>query len=195
MNNLLDKDYWEQRYQQHNTGWDIGYASPPITNYCQNIKDKSMTILIPGAGNAYEAEWLVTEGFKNVSLIDIAPSAIAAVKKRIPALPDKQIFCGDFFAHVGQYELIIEQTFFCALSPGLRQKYVEKCHQLLADNGKIAGLLFDFPLDDSGPPYGGNKAMYRDLFAPYFTINTMQRAKDSIKPRQGSELFFEMVKS
>ena len=54
-----------------------------------------------------------------------------------------KVLHGDFFDHAGVYNLIIEQTFFCALDPSLRGSYVEKMHSLLADGGKIAGVLFD----------------------------------------------------
>lgn len=33
MQNELNGHYWEQRYLACETGWDIGYASPPLTNY------------------------------------------------------------------------------------------------------------------------------------------------------------------
>ena len=56
--------------------------------------------------------------------------------------------------------------------------------------GKIAGLLFDFPLTEEGPPYGGSKAEYISLFSEKFRIKTIERAHNSIKPRQNKELFF-----
>ena len=49
----------------------------------------------------------------------------------------------NFFYHQGKYDLILEQTFFCALDPSLREKYVEKCYDLLNDDGKIAGVFFN----------------------------------------------------
>ena len=63
--------------------------------------------------------------------------------KKFKNNPNIKIVLGDFFAHKGKYDLIIEQTFFCALPPTMRQKFVWKMHQLLADEGKLAGLLFN----------------------------------------------------
>lgn len=68
----LDKTYWEQRYQNGETGWDIGYASPQIIDYFNSINTKEASILIPGCGNAHEAKELLKLGFTNISLIDIA---------------------------------------------------------------------------------------------------------------------------
>ena len=47
----LTPSFWEHKYINGYTGWDIGYASPPITGYVDKIEDKSVSILIPGAGN------------------------------------------------------------------------------------------------------------------------------------------------
>ena len=89
-----------------------------------------------------------------------------------------------------EFDLILEQTFFCALRPELRENYARKMQSLLKDGGILAGLLFDFPLEDGGPPYGGNIEEYRAFFSPYFEIRKLQRAYNSIPPRRGSELFF-----
>ena len=89
-----------------------------------------------------------------------------------------------------KYDLIIEQTFFCALNPSLRDKYVEKMHELLNPKGKLIGLLFQFPLTEEGPPFGGSENEYIKLFSNNFKIRTLETAYNSIKPREGRELFF-----
>ncbi|MBC7642405.1 MAG: thiopurine S-methyltransferase, partial [Flavobacterium sp.] len=105
-----------------------------------------------------------------------------------------QIVLGDFFEHQGEYDLIIEQTFFCALPPTMRQKYVCKMHQLLADEGKLAGLLFNRTFEVS-PPFGGSKEEYEMLFAVTFDFLKMDVCTNSISPRANSELFFELKKN
>ena len=88
------------------------------------------------------------------------------------------------------FDLVIEQTFFCALNPELRSNYVSKMETLLNPNGKIAGLLFDFPLTEAGPPFGGSENEYLKLFSEKFNIKTLEKAYNSIKPRKDTELFF-----
>ena len=61
----LDSNAWNQRYISNNTGWDIGYVSTPIKEYIDQITNKNIKILIPGCGNAHEAEYLFKNGFKN----------------------------------------------------------------------------------------------------------------------------------
>ncbi len=184
----LNADYWSKRYKQNETGWDIGYGSTPLVEYLQSLKDKSISILIPGCGNAYEAEWLLQHGFTNVTVLDISPVLTAALKERFKDEPIN-IITGDFFEHEGQYDLILEQTFFCAIDPALRSNYVAHMHALLKPTGKLVGVLFNHSFE-GGPPFGGSKEEYELLFSKHLHIKKMELCYNSIPPRQGAELFF-----
>lgn len=188
MNNLNEK-YWDSRYVDDSAAWDIGFVSTPIKAYIDQIVDKELKILIPGCGNSYEAEYLFNNGFKNVFIIDLADSPLLNFANRVPGFPKENLIKGDFFEHNGGYDLILEQTFFCALNPSLRNDYVKKMHQLLRKDGKLAGLLFDFNFEKEGPPFGGNKSEYETLFNPYFQLIHFDMAYNSIEPRAGKELF------
>jgi SAM-dependent methyltransferase len=194
MNNSLDKDYWDKRYQAEEIGWDLGTVSEPIKAYIDQIGDTSLKILIPGCGNAYEAAYLLSKGFNNITLIDISPSLVQQLQERFKDNSNIQVIEGDFFEHEGQYDLIIEQTFMCALDPGMRNAYAIKMHSLLKPEGKIAGLLFGVYFEKAGPPFGGDEADYQSLFSPLFRIQTMEKAYNSVKPRAGNELFIILKK-
>lgn len=191
----LNKDYWNERYQQQQTGWDVGEISTPLKVYFDQLTDKSISILIPGCGNAYEAEYLLQRGFSNVTLVDIAPAATAVVEEKLKQYLNKglRIITGDFFDVENTFDLIIEQTFFCALHPTMRQAYVDQMFSLLNSKGKLVGLLFDRAFV-GGPPFSGSKAEYEQLFSTYFNIHTMETAYNSIAPRAGTELFVLMTK-
>ena len=156
----LDENYWSNRYQNEQIGWDIGYVSTPIKEYIDQLTDKDLRILIPGGGNSYEAEYLHQQGFKNVFVIDISQAPLANLKQRVPEFPSEQLIHGDFFELDQSFDLIFEQTFLCALSPDLRQHYVHKMAELLQPNGKLVGLLFNDPLFEDHPPFGGNESIY-----------------------------------
>jgi hypothetical protein len=190
MKTRFDKTYWESKYSTQATGWDIGYASTPLITYFDQLSNRELKILIPGGGNCYEAEYLIEQGFKNIFVIDIAEQPLKNLKKRFPNFPDSHLIHDDFFNHHGKYDLIVEQTFFCALDPVLRKKYVEKTVDLLTEKGKLAGLLFDFELTEEGPPFGGSLEEYLKLFPPYFKIKKLESCYNSIQPRTGRELFF-----
>ncbi len=187
----LNKEYWEDRYREERLGWDIGAVSTPLKTYIDQLTDKELKILVPGAGYGYEAVYLFRNGFKNTYVLDIAPTPLDAIRQQCPDFPEEQLLEADFFGlEESNFDLILEQTFFCALDPKLRPDYVRKMHDLLAVDGRLAGLFFDFPLTEQGPPFGGSKEEYQALFEPYFRIRILDRAYNSIAPRQGNELFF-----
>jgi methyl halide transferase len=186
---ITSKEYWQKQYRDGNTGWNIGHVSFPIKEYFEQVSNKGIHILIPGAGNAYEAEYLYECGFKNVYVLDIASEPLQNFSNRYPDFPKDHLIEADFFMHQGKYDLILEQTFFSALPISLRAKYVQQMHSLLKDHGKMVGLLFDFDFGNTFPPFGGNKEVYTQLFSNLFNLKTMEKAHNSIKPRKNNELF------
>ncbi len=195
MEKKFDGLYWNDRYQTNATGWDIGNVSTPLKMYIDQLSNRQVSILIPGCGNAYEADYLLQQGFADITLIDISPLLIENLKRKYKLVNGNKpnLICDDFFNLKGQYDLIVEQTFFCALNPSLRKKYCEKVHELLKPGGKLVGLLFEKTFID-GPPFGGHAAEYRPLFSPYFHIKNMDACYNSIAPRAGAELFINLVK-
>lgn len=190
----LDQSYWDSQWQNHTTGWDLGEVSPPIKKYIDSWLNKNSKILIPGCGSAYEAGYLLQQGFTNITVIDISPTLVDDLKAKFAGNDNISIVLGDFFAHEGQYDLIIEQTFFCALPLFMRPKYVAKMHQLLKPEGTLAGLLFNRTFE-SGPPFGGDKETYLTLFKDAFDILQMDISPDSALPRANTELFFEFSRN
>ena len=190
MENPFDKNYWEQKYIKNETGWDIGAISSPLKAYFSQLTTKNLKILIPGAGNSYEAEYLHNQGFKNVDIIDIAAQPLKNFKNRVASFPKNSLIETDFFKHNKKYNLIVEHTFFCALHPDIRTQYVNKMADLLEEKGKLIGLLFDFELTKQGPPFGGSLDAYIKLFSEKFNIIIIDKCYNSIKPRLGRELFF-----
>ena len=172
-------------------GWDIGEVSTPLRAYIDQLGDKDARILVPGAGNGYEVQYLHRQGFRNVYALDFATQPLQHLRAALPDFPEDHLLQANFFElQAGKFDIILEQTFFCALPPGRRPDYVQKMHELLAEGGKLAGLFFDFPLTDKGPPFGGSRAEYEALFTPYFKFRVLERAHNSIPARQGTELFF-----
>ncbi len=190
----LDPGYWQNRWGNDNTPWDIGVVSPPIQRYIDQLSRKDMRILIPGAGRAHEAIYLHQKGFTQVYVCDWAEAAFDYLREQVPDFPTAHLLIADFFDLILELDLILEQTFFCAIDPGLRTRYAAKAAELLVANGRVAGLLFARPFPFAGPPFGGTEEEYREVFAPYFSIAEMSISPHSIKPRLGNELFFELEK-
>ncbi len=185
----LDETYWNNQYNDNSTGWDLGEVSPPIKAYIDQLTNKDLRILIPGCGNSYEAAYALQQGFTNITVIDIAPILVARLQEKFTGDPNIKIIHRDFFEHTGEYDIILEQTFFCALDPALRENYVAKMHQLLAPGGKLVGVLFNREFEQPGPPFGGIQADYKLLFEKYFTPIIFETCHNSFSKRTGTELF------
>lgn len=191
----INARYWDDRYLTGKTGWDVGYPVPAILDYFNQVKDKTLKILIPGAGTAHEGIYLYKQGFTQIYLLEYAPEAMRKIKEKCPDFPQNQLIQSDFFKHKGSYDLIVEHTFFSSLPPERRSDYVLKTHELLKTGGKLVGLFFDRSFEGEYPPYGARYEDYKKLFSTHYNIKTMEAARNSIKPRQNTELFviFEKI--
>lgn len=189
MSETLNEDYWTQRYQEGRTGWDLGEASRPLIEYCKQLPSKDLKILIPGAGLGYEAQALWEAGFKNVHVIDLSADPLDKLKSRVPGFPEKQLIQGDFFELEQTFDLVLEQTFFCALDPSMRSSYASHMSHILQPGGVLAGVWFVFPLTEQGPPFGGSPEEYRQHLSPAFDIVTLEPCYNSMPGREGKEVF------
>lgn len=193
MTEFLSPEYWSLRYREGKTGWDIGFASPAIMEYALRFP-LDTRILIPGCGKAREAQALHEAGYTQVIILDFAQEAFEDFAGRVNNFPKENLIQGDFFAHQGAYDLILEQTFFCAINRDLRKNYVLKMHSLLKEGGILAGLLFKNEFEKEGPPFGGSSTEYLELFSSHFEVQRLEDCKNSIPPRHNNELWMEMCK-
>src|SRR4051812_42592186 len=100
METKVNADYWNERWKNGETTWDMGSPSTPLKEYIDTldpVKDKDMKILIPGCGNGYEAEYLFRKGFTRVYVVDYAKKALEEFAKRVPDFPEDHLICDDFF--------------------------------------------------------------------------------------------------
>ncbi|GGK70662.1 methyltransferase [Rufibacter glacialis] len=189
----LDEEYWEHRYRQNRTEWDVGTITPPLKAYIDQLPNQDLQVLVPGGGNGHEAEYLFRKGFHRLHLLDFAAAPLRNLKERVPAFPQGQLLQQDFFSLTpNQYDLVLEQTFFCALPREMRPAYARQMHMILKPGGKLAGVLFSEEFAAEGPPFGGTALEYQAYFEPYFQFNVFEPCRNSISPRQGRELFIEL---
>ena len=190
----FDASYWQARYATPGRDtWSAGRVTPPLRAYFEQLDgQRPLRVLIPGAGLAYEAEYLHQRGFRSVVVADLAPAPLAALATRVPGFPPENLWQADFFQlrPAEPFDLIVEQTFFCALSPALRPAYARQCAALLRPGGKLVGLLFDAKFAGATePPFGGSRAEYAAYFQPYFKFIHFETAHNSLPARAGRELF------
>ena len=193
---LSNPAYWNSLYENRQTNWDLGDVSRPLKEYIDQLGNKDLAILIPGCGNGYEAAYLLQQGFTHITVVDISPVLTERLADKFKDYTPHPltIITSDFFKLQGQFDLVLEQTFFCTLPPVRRPEYVQQMHALLKPGGKLAGVLFDRPFED-GPPFGGSKEEYKPLFEKVFQLKTLAPCYNSIKPRAGSEVFIIAVRN
>jgi len=188
----LKKDnasYWDLRYLQNDSPWTLDVPSPPLVHFVRDL-ERSLSILVPGAGCSPDIKFLCESGFSNITVCDISQTAIERMSENLGNADMVTFICDDFFNIQGTFDIILEQTFFCALDPSERTGYVDKMYDLLSENGLFAGLLFNRYFDKPGPPYGGSKKEYTALFSKRLHIIKMEMCYNSISPRENTELFF-----
>lgn len=184
----MEQAYWQKRYLENDTPWNIGEPSTPLKEYIDQLTNQDLRILIPGAGFGHEAIYLSQLGFKHITVIELVPESVDHLK----AYPGIKVIVADLFEHEASYDLILEQTLFCAILPEMREKYISKIASLLSNEGKYVGVLFNRVFEKQGPPFGGNSEEYQALFFPVFKHIYMQNCYNSIPQRAGSEVFIQL---
>ena len=149
----FDEQYWTERYDAGKDGWDLGCISPPIKEYIDQLTNKDIKILIPGAGNSHEAEYIHNQGFTNLYVCDISNVPLDNLKDRVSTFPLDNLIHGNFFEIQDEFDLVLEQTFFCALNPLLRQDYIEQMSKIIKPKCSLIGLLFSKEFDIEVPPF------------------------------------------
>lgn len=160
--------FWDNLYKIEKTPWDQG-GVPDLLKPFVEVTDKAQRVLVPGCGSAYEVGFLADAGF-DVRAVDISEEAVARAKK-IVGEGKSIIEQADFFELADcQFDLIYERAFLCSFSPGLREDYLDKCAELLSEEGLIFGFFFVADERESGPPYPISRKNLDNLLGKRFEL-------------------------
>lgn len=200
INNVNNPTYWDDKYLKDEFKWDIGYPTPIFKNWSQSLKNNSkIKICIPGCGRGHDALYLADKGF-DVYAIDFSIEAIKYINSRaLNNMIDIKTLCVDFFNLNEKFDLffdyILEYTFYCAIHPENRLRYVDKCHNILKPNGKIIGIMLPIDINSNdGPPYEVERDELVNNFSDKFNVLTIDSSPFSIKKRSEIELYVEYEK-
>ncbi|NEO28376.1 MAG: methyltransferase domain-containing protein [Kamptonema sp. SIO4C4] len=191
---ITEPDFWETRYQNQTTRWDIGQPAPAFVQFLQEQQEKLPRgkVAVLGCGRGYDALPFAQMGF-DVTGFDFAPSAIAAATQiaqthQIPVNFEQ----ADIFqlpaTHSNQFDYILEHTCFCAIPPEKRAEYVQVAHSLLKPQGHFLGIFFTHSRP-GGPPFGATPDEIQNHFQPQFAVQSLQPVTHSVASRQGEEHF------
>lgn len=189
--NPLSAEYWDRRYQEGSTPWNLGVPAPPLVSLLAS--PNSLTpgrIAVLGCGTGYDALLFAEHGFEvvgfDLSALAIETAKYAALERGLTV----EFLERDIFALIPEFsqsfDYVLEHTCFCAIDPTLRPKYVELVSTLLRPNGKLLGLFFTHNRP-GGPPFGSTTKEIRELFAERFEFLSLEAATDSIEKRRDEE--------
>ena len=115
------REDWQRHYDENDLGWDLGEVAPPFVSLLESYTITPGKTLVPGCGRGHEVIFLAENGF-DVTGVDYSKGAVNHLNSVIQERQlSSQILHLDFFTldstHDGLYDLLIEHTFFCAISP------------------------------------------------------------------------------
>ena len=184
------REDWQDHYDSNDLGWDLGQVAPPFVELWEKGKLSLGKVLLQGCGRGHEVIFLAENGFE-VTGIDFSEGAVTylgnALKKRNLK---GRVLHQDLFSlddtHDGVYDLVIEQTFFCAISPRQRQDYVLKVSRMLKPGGMLVGLFYHTD-KQGGPPYNTTREDIETHFSENFEIQELDKTSLSSEQRKGKE--------
>lgn len=142
--------------------------------------------LVPGCGRGYDVLLLSSLGYETFGL-DASQTAVDAARRLQKnaahdekyAVYDEQtgrgaanfiladFFKDDFLSQTsgGNFDLIFDYTFLCALPPELRPAWARRMSELLAEDGSLVCLEWPLQKDpkQGGPPHGLTSRLYVEL--------------------------------
>jgi len=185
------RDDWQNHYDNDDLRWDLGQVAPPFIRLWQENKLPKGKAIIPGCGQGHEVLFFAGKGLQ-VTGLDYAPGAVSILSR---SLEEKKLQANvlyeDFFLlnehHNAQYDLMLEQAFFCAIHPSLRSAYVETATRILKKGGLLAGLFYETG-EEGGPPFSTTPSDILDHFSDDFHIETLEKTPHSVEKRKDKEL-------
>ena len=195
--NGYTQEDWQRHYDEGDLGWDLGQVAPPFIRLFESNAILPGKTLVPGCGRGHEVIYLAENGFE-VTAVDYSSGAVNHLKSTVQERKLKcKVLHMDFFgidsAHNGVYDLLIEQAFFCAISPEQRPSYVSTVARALKQGGMLAGLFYHTG-EEGGPPFNTTHEDILNHFSDSFEIQQLSKSEDSAEQRKNKEWLVVLVK-
>jgi len=172
------------------TPWELGHPSVVVLEAFDELARRGedivgKRILSPGCGTGSDAIALAERGAR-VLAVDWSPSALAEIRVRARGLSPEsgsvEIESGDFFSMMPRpVDVVAEHTFFCAIDPSARGRYVDRIAAWIVSGGYLVGNFFVLSDHDAsklpdlsltpvgeGPPFATTVTELRGLLSPAF---------------------------
>ena len=218
INNSGEVLFWDARWKDGQTGWDLGGPHPLLAELVNRAVvaglPESSSIYIPGCGRAHDAVWFAGRGFKVVAA-DFSATAIEAAGKNLKLLIQSGAIENDVASRIelrvedatncdaqdeSYYQAVFDRAMYCALRPELRSDYLDAIAERLASGGFFLSLPFSQTATTpekpkgSGPPFEVTKAQMIDHFSQYFELIAFEPRRDGATDQRVIEEFLTIWK-
>ena len=132
-----DPNYWEKRYQENDTPWDLGQPAPAFRSLLETAEINPGLTAILGCGRGYDALLFAEYGCQVIGF-DFAPTALTTAKYLAQtARSSAQFLERNIFDLVNEFhqdfDYVIEHNCFSAIPSDSRWDYIELVRYLLRE--------------------------------------------------------------
>ena len=164
MHPAATKDFWNDKYLENHTPWDLDGPHPYVQELFQLVQKHSATkklnIYVPGMGKGHDALFFAQQGHSCIGG-ELAPAAVASAQKIHDADKVKDLdfkLLDAIHDHKPQnLDLIYDRAMLCALPEKVQLDYFTKSISRLKDGGIFASILFSKLNNENGPPWSVDK--------------------------------------
>jgi len=153
---------WDARYKEGKEAlpWDTGLPAPELVEFFDTLAKKPARALEIGCGTGTNAIWMAQQGV-DVVATELSPTAVdTALEKQKSSGTNVQFLVSDILekspAPASSIDFVFDRGVFHVMAPELRQKFVDRVADALADKGLwfcLAGNADELRDPDSpGPP-------------------------------------------
>ena len=192
MKEVSDPKFWQDRYLQNNTKWDIGYSTPILVDHLNN-NNLIGKVCVLGCGNGHDAIEFSKHG-NDVYSVDFAKEPLINLEKKVSDIGLRMNFIhGDIFdlnlKYSECFDMVYEYTCFCAIDPDRREEYFNMVYSLLKKNGILFAIFIplDKELSNDGPPFGVDIDIILEMTKNKFDVVENIFSKLSIEARFNRE--------
>jgi trans-aconitate methyltransferase len=167
-------EFWQQRFEQNETGWDRGSPSPQLLAWLDSGALQPCRIAVPGCGSGWEVVELAKRGFDVIGL-DYTAAAVATTQARLAAQGlQAEVVQADVLRYqpAQPFDAVYEQTCLCAIHPEHWLDYAQQLRQWLKPEGSLWVMFMQMlrPAASEegvihGPPYHCDINAMRALFS------------------------------
>lgn len=190
----MEKDYWQERWKQEETGFHQNEVNPHLRQYWQELHlATGSEVFVPLCGKSRDMSWLSEQGYAVLG-VETSAVAVQAFFKENGYIPNHassekfdryeangiQILRGDFFGlskhDLAKTSAVYDRASLIALPPEMRERYADHLLSILPPAAQILLITLDYPQQEmEGPPFAVSASEVEALYHEWFTIRPLSQ--------------------